>query len=98
MGEDAVTRLDGIVDFPMPDATARERLWRQALGAMKMFQTDAVDAAALAKAYELSGADIVRAARIAALLASSDDQPLDMELLKHAAEERVKMKDAVTAK
>jgi len=98
LGEDALTRLDGIVDFPMPDATARERLWRQALGAMKMFKTDAVDAAALARAYELSGADIVRAARIAALLASSDDQPLDMELLKHAAEERVKMKGAVTAK
>ena len=98
LDEEVITRLDGIVDFPMPDATARERLWRQALGAMKMFRTDAVDAAGLAKAYELSGADIIRAARIAALLASSDDQPLDMALLEHAAEERVKMKDAVTAK
>lgn len=88
---DAVTRLDGIVEFPMPDAAARETLWRQTLGAMKMFKTDAVDPATLARLYELSGAEIVRAARIAALLAASDDQPLDMELLKHAAEERLAM-------
>jgi hypothetical protein len=60
---------------------------------MKMFKTDAVDAAALARAYELSGADIVRAARIAALLAATDDQPLDMDLLKHSAEERVTMRE-----
>jgi SpoVK/Ycf46/Vps4 family AAA+-type ATPase len=93
LGEDAVTRLDGIVDFPMPNTAARERLWRQTLGAMKMFKTDTVDAAALAKAHELSGADIVRAARIAALLAASEDQPLDMELLRHCAEERVKMRE-----
>jgi SpoVK/Ycf46/Vps4 family AAA+-type ATPase len=93
LGEDAMTRLDGIVDFPMPDAAARERLWRQTLGAMKMFKTDTVDAGALAKGYELPGADIVRAARIAALLAASDDQPLDMELLQHCAEERVKMRE-----
>jgi SpoVK/Ycf46/Vps4 family AAA+-type ATPase len=93
LGEDAVTRLDGIVDFPMPNTAARERLWRQTLGAMKMFKTDTVDAGALAKGYELPGADIVRAARIAALLAASEDQPLDMELLRHCAEERVKMRD-----
>jgi len=89
---DAVTRLDGIVDFPMPDQAARETLWRQTLGAMKMFKTDAVDPAALARAYELSGAEIVRCARIAALLAASDDKPLDMDLLKHSAEERVAMR------
>jgi SpoVK/Ycf46/Vps4 family AAA+-type ATPase len=93
LGEDAVTRLDGIVDFPMPNTAARERLWRQTLGAMKMFKTDTIDAGALAKGYELPGADIVRAARIAALLAASEDQPLDMELLRHCAEERVKMRD-----
>jgi SpoVK/Ycf46/Vps4 family AAA+-type ATPase len=93
LGEDAVTRLDGIVDFPMPNTAARERLWRQTLGAMKMFKTDTVDAGALAREYELPGADIVRAARIAALLAASEDQPLDMELLRHCAEERVKMRD-----
>jgi SpoVK/Ycf46/Vps4 family AAA+-type ATPase len=93
LGEDAVTRLDGIVDFPMPNTAARERLWRQTLGAMKMFKTDTIDAGALAKGYELPGADIVRAARIAALLAASEDSPLDMELLRHCAEERVKMRD-----
>jgi hypothetical protein len=60
---------------------------------MKMFKTDTVDAGALAKGYELPGADIVRAARIAALLAASEDQPLDMELLRHCAEERVKKRD-----
>jgi hypothetical protein len=57
-----------------------------------MFKTDAVDPAALARAYELSGAEIVRCARIAALLAASDDKPLDMDLLKHSAEERVAMR------
>ena len=92
LSEEAVTRLDGIVDFPMPDAAARERLWRRMLELVKLPQAGGIEPAKLAGAYELSGADILRAARIAALLAASEDRPLDMELLDHCAEERVKMR------
>ena len=93
LDEDALTRLDGIVDFPMPDVSARERLWRRMLDLVKLPRADGIDPAALAKAYELSGADILRAARTAALLAANEDKPLDMDLLEHCAEERIKMRD-----
>jgi SpoVK/Ycf46/Vps4 family AAA+-type ATPase len=90
--EAALTRIDVMVEFPRPDEAAREEIWRNLLHAMKMFRSDRLDERALAKAYELSGAEILRAVRMAALLAASADKPLDMELLKSAAEERIAMR------
>ena len=97
LGDDAVSRLDGIVDFPMPDAAAREQLWRNILGSVKLPQAGDIDVAALAGKYELSGAEILRCVRIAALLAASDDKPLDMDLLQHSAEERLAMREPLSA-
>jgi len=89
----AVTRLDGIVEFPMPDQAARNELWRKLIGLVNLSKSLEIDAAALAKAYELSGAEILRCVRIAALLAASDGKPLDSDLLKHSAEERMTMRE-----
>ena len=93
----AVTRLDGIVDFPMPDQAARYELWRKLIALVNLSKSHDIDAQALAKAYELSGAEILRCIRTAALLAASDGKPLDMDLLKHSAEERVKMREGSSA-
>ena len=95
--ENAVSRLDAIVDFPMPDEAAREQLWRRILGNVKMGEgagLPQLDAGALAGKYELSGAEITRCVRLAALLAASEDKPLDMDLLKNAAEERMAMRES----
>jgi SpoVK/Ycf46/Vps4 family AAA+-type ATPase len=95
--EDAVSRLDAIVDFPMPDEAAREQLWRRILGNVKMSQSGGqpqLDTGLLAGKYELSGAEITRCVRLAALLAASEDKPLDMNLLKDAAEERLAMRES----
>ena len=97
LGDEAISRLDGIVDFPMPDAAARELLWRNILGSVKLPQAKDIDVAGLAGKYELSGAEILRCARIAALLAASDDKPLDMDLLQHSAEERLAMREPFSA-
>ncbi len=94
LDDNALTRLDGIVDFPMPDEAAREQLWRRTLGSVKLPQTVGdSDIRQLAKDYALSGAEILRCVRIAALLAASDDKPLDMELLQHSAAERLAMRE-----
>ena len=94
LDDDAVTRLDGIVDFPMPDEAAREQLWRRTLSSVKLPQKVAdSDIRQLAKQYALSGAEILRCVRIAALLAASDDRPLDMAMLEHSAAERLAMRE-----
>ena len=92
LDEDSISRIDVVVDFPRPDEAAREAIWRQLLGAVKLRQDDDVDVAALARDYELSGAEILRAMRIASWFASSDDRNLDMELLQAAAKERITMR------
>ena len=94
LGEDAVSRLDGIVDFPMPDEDARREIWGKLLAAAKLARSDNLDARALAADYPLTGAEILRALRIAALLAAGEGRPLDTELLRHCAEERLKIRSA----
>ena len=91
--DDVVSRVDLIVDFPMPDEAAREILWRRILGSVKLPQGDDVDVAALAKKYELSGAEILRCVRMAALLAATGERKLDMELLQSATAERLAMRE-----
>jgi SpoVK/Ycf46/Vps4 family AAA+-type ATPase len=94
LGEDAVSRLDGIVDFPMPDEDARCEIWRKLLAAAKLPKSHELDARALAKDYPLSGAEILRALRLSALLAAAEGGTLSMELLRHSAEERLKIRSA----
>ncbi len=90
---DAVSRIDIIVEFPMPDEAAREELWRMILGSLKMPQGDDLDVGLLARQYALSGAEILRCVRIAALIAANTDRTLDMEELQFAAAERLAMRD-----
>jgi SpoVK/Ycf46/Vps4 family AAA+-type ATPase len=89
---DAVSRIDVMVDFPMPDEAARQEIWRKLLQSVKLAKGEDVDGTLLAK-HELSGADILRCVRMASLFAASADRPLDMELFQSAAKERAWMKD-----
>ncbi len=89
----ALGRIDVMVDFPMPDEAAREEIWRKLLGAVKLGAGDGVDPRRLAK-QELSGAEILRAVRMAALFAATDDCKLDMARLEAAVAERVAMRAA----
>jgi len=90
--QDAVSRIDVVVEFPRPDEPAREAIWQKLLAAVKLHRGDVLDPHVLAK-HDLSGAEILRCVRVAALLAATDDRKLDMELLQAAAKERLAMRD-----
>jgi SpoVK/Ycf46/Vps4 family AAA+-type ATPase len=94
--EDAVGRIDVMVEFPRPDEAAREALWRKLLDSVKLPRAGDLDVHLLAK-HELSGAEILRCVRVAALFAASSDRKLDMEHLQSAAAERVAMREVVKA-
>jgi hypothetical protein len=68
--DDAFTRrLDAIVDFPMPDADRRRRLWDQCLGPY-MPRGDDLDLDFCARAFEFSGGAIRSVVVTAAYLAA----------------------------
>lgn len=94
LGPELVGRLDVIVDFPLPDAAARRHLWEKLLATAKLDKST-IDTAKLGSDHALSGAEILRAVRMAALHATSAGKPLDMELLEAAAVERVAMRGGV---
>ncbi len=77
-----VRRIAFIVDFAAPNAGERERLWRLALeGAVHRAGTTlvgALDWAALAGQFDLTGAGIKSAALAAAFLARTDGTPIEM--------------------
>jgi SpoVK/Ycf46/Vps4 family AAA+-type ATPase len=89
---EAVSRVDVIVEFPMPDEAARRALWEGLLRTVTIFGAANVDVAGLANSYELSGAEILRCVRMASLLAASGDTHLDGETLKAFAAERAAMR------
>ena len=92
--DDALSRIDVIVEFPRPDEAAREALWKKLLAAVKLPQGDDLDVRALAS-HEFSGAEILRCVRVASLVAAVDDRKLDMELLQSAAAERLAMREGI---
>lgn len=94
IGAEALCRIDVLVDFPMPDEAARQAIWRKLLNSVKLPQADGLDVQLLAK-HDLTGAEILRSVRMAALGAASTDKPLDMELLQSAAAERLAMRGQV---
>jgi ATP-dependent 26S proteasome regulatory subunit len=77
-----VRRIAFIVDFAAPNAVERERLWRLALeGTVHPAGTalvGALDWAALAGEFDLTGAGIKSAALAAAFLARTDGTPIEM--------------------
>ncbi|MFL6767655.1 MAG: ATP-binding protein [Sphingomicrobium sp.] len=95
--EAALARIDVMVDFPRPGEAAREAIWRKLLAAVKLPQAGGIDARHLAKANELTGAEILRCVRAASLIAAVDDRKIDMELLQTVASERLAMRERTTA-
>jgi hypothetical protein len=72
-----IRRLHYIVEFPMPDAKLRERLWRKAF-ARETPVDDRIDYGFLASQFQLAGGDIRSAALDAAFLAASDEGVISM--------------------
>ncbi|UOE43831.1 ATP-binding protein [Agromyces larvae] len=73
-------RLDVIVDFPMPDAEHRTRLWDRSLGT-RVQRDDDIDLVFLGEAFELAGGAIRSAAVTAAYLAAADHGVVRMKHL-----------------
>jgi SpoVK/Ycf46/Vps4 family AAA+-type ATPase len=78
-------RLDGIVDFPMPEEEDREVLWRKNLRPELPTAGD-VDVSFLARAFKLSGGNIRNIAVAAAYRAAALGRPVSMGDLIRATE------------
>ncbi|MEZ0241056.1 MAG: ATP-binding protein [Chloroflexota bacterium] len=70
-------RLDMIVDFPMPEAPDRERLWRNHLRP-ELPQVDDLDLEFMARSFRLAGGNIRNVAVGAAFLAAEAGRPMSM--------------------
>ncbi|MFD8161915.1 ATP-binding protein [Streptomyces malaysiensis] len=82
--DDAFTRrLDLVVDFPLPDAGHRRRLWDRSLGTALPRATD-LDLDFCAESFELAGGNIRSVAVTAAYLAAESGSPVTMPDLIHA--------------
>lgn len=68
-------RFQFVIDFPLPDAAARSRLWRLHLPARAPIDRD-VDTDELAEELELTGAQIRNAALRAAFLAAGESSSI----------------------
>ncbi|MDQ1748587.1 MAG: hypothetical protein QOD07_2850 [Frankiaceae bacterium] len=77
-------RIDVIVDFPVPDETARLQLWRTCLGPHVQLADD-VDLAVCAT-FDLAGGDIRNVAVGAAMAAAEAGQPIGMAHLVRAVQ------------
>jgi SpoVK/Ycf46/Vps4 family AAA+-type ATPase len=76
-------RLSVHIQFPFPDETERERLWRAHLPATLPIAGE-LDLGSLARRYPLSGGYIRNAALRAAYLAAAEQRPLDDAHLQRA--------------
>jgi AAA+ superfamily predicted ATPase len=76
-------RLHYVVDFPLPDSTLRERLWRGMFPASAPLADD-VDLPFVARQFELAGGDIRIVVLDAAFLGAGDGGPMSMRHLVRA--------------
>ena len=76
-------RMHYVVDFPKPDASLRERLWRGMFPSRAPLQHD-VDFDFLARQFDLPGGDIRTIALDAAFLAAQAQQAIGMQHLVRA--------------
>jgi ATPase family protein associated with various cellular activities (AAA)/winged helix domain-containing protein len=83
MDEALVRRLHVVVDFPLPSAADRLRIWEGMLPRQAARAAD-VDLGALARGSELSGGEIKNAALAAAYLAAAEGTPIGMAHLTRA--------------
>jgi AAA+ superfamily predicted ATPase len=83
-------RMHYVVEFPLPDETHRERLWRGMFPAHAPLAAE-VDFPFLAKQFPLSGGDIQNVALEAAFLAAEDGQVINMgHLIRAMARQSLK--------
>jgi hypothetical protein len=73
-------RFQIVVDFPLPEPTERERMWRCHIPAHAPLAPD-IDVAMLARYARLTGASIQNAALHAAHMAAAGNRPIAMALL-----------------
>lgn len=83
LDEAFLRRMHAVVDFPLPDVTDRERLWRGALTDSVPLSQD-VDLTFLARAFKISGGNIRNIILFAAFLAAAENSPLGMKHLVRA--------------
>jgi SpoVK/Ycf46/Vps4 family AAA+-type ATPase len=76
-------RMHYVVEFPLPDETHRERLWRGMFPAQTPLAAE-VDFSFLAKQFPISGGDIQNVALDAAFLAAEDGRVITMKHLVRA--------------
>lgn len=90
LDEAFLRRIDFVIDFPMPEVSDRERLWRK-LEATRAPLAGDIDFALLGERYELTGGAIRNCAIAAAHAAARDDVPIAMRhLVAAVAREYVK--------
>jgi hypothetical protein len=89
-------RMHFVIEFPLPDAALRERLWRAAIPPGAPLAED-VDLAFIARQFALAGGDIRVAALDAAFAAAADDGPIDMTRLCHAVSRQLLKQGKVPA-
>ena len=77
-------RLSLKIDFPIPEADERERLWRSMFPPQARLADD-LDFSTLAQRFEMTGGYIKNAAVRAAFLAADEGTPITMALLVRAA-------------
>ena len=75
VGPGLMRRFQFAIDFPLPDAAARSRLWRHYVPDRAPLDND-VDTDQLAKEFELTGRQIRNAALHAAFLAAGDSSAI----------------------
>ena len=85
-------RIDVLVEFPVPEAAAREAMWAKLLAKLKLAQAGDIDVRVLARAHELTGAEILRCVRLASSIAATEERSLDFALLQATAKERAAMR------
>ena len=78
-------RFQFVIDFPLPDATERSRLWRMYLPDRAPIDQD-VDMDRLARESELTGGQIRNAALHAAFLAAGESSPITSRHITSAVE------------
>lgn len=88
-----IRRLRAVVEFPMPDAGLRLKLWRNALAGADYDVADS-EVAALAGAHELSGGGIVDVLRQAAIGAGGKGASLSIADIRAGIEGREGRKPA----
>ena len=77
-------RLRFVVDFPRPDADAREKIWRQCLPD-EAHELDAAAFRQLARKIDLTGGNIRQITLRAAFVAAAADARIGLEHVAHAA-------------